>query len=466
MAPLRSVSRSEGLSARRWDALILGSGISGLIAASRIAMNGARVLVLEEDRAHAAFPGLREPFSLGGAGVHGLLEGCLKEFALPLIERRRVETRELALQVVGPDVRLDVGVPERTVPELVAWDLAKPDVANGMVRALVEAAEAERRAMLGSPVVRVARRVARPRPGTQGSHVRGLPAEAASPPEAAREVLEAEARALSNLAVATPGPEARARLLGSLLAGRNCFPAGPPWLSGLLRQRARAVQVEFRSISGPFELVETGEEPGVLTSSGQLLVGKALILAAAGTAIASTLAPDARPDFLEAGRVARRRLSLHFTCKPGSLPTGMSDRVVLAEDGDGLGAVTLALHRSPQVSEDVELVARGIVPMDPLGEVGLDTSQWEDQLEARVRSLLRFAGRKLLRRKGDRPTWDDDDWLEDPPPGQGWPTEIDLRATARPPVYRLDRCGVAGLGLEGDLLLGWRGGDALAAELR
>jgi hypothetical protein len=32
-------------------------------------------------------------------------------------------------------------------------------------------------------------------------------------------------------------------------------------------------------------------------------------------------------------------------------------------------------------------------------------------------------------------------------------------------VYRLDRAGVAGLGLEGDLLLGWRAGDAVAADI-
>jgi hypothetical protein len=32
-------------------------------------------------------------------------------------------------------------------------------------------------------------------------------------------------------------------------------------------------------------------------------------------------------------------------------------------------------------------------------------------------------------------------------------------------VYRLDRAEVGGLGLEGDLLLGWRAGDAIAHEL-
>ena len=105
MGSLRAVSRSEGLSARRWDALILGSGISALVAASRISMAGHRVLVVEEDRAQSAFPGLREPFFLAGPHDGGLVDACLRELAVPLIERRGIAEREVALQVVAP-VRL------------------------------------------------------------------------------------------------------------------------------------------------------------------------------------------------------------------------------------------------------------------------------------------------------------------------------------------------------------------------
>lgn len=471
MPGLRSASRSEGLSAKRWDALILGSGVSALVCASRVAATGRRVLVLEEDRAQNAFPGLREPFFLAGARDRGGVDACLRELALPLIDRRRIEDQHLALQVVASDMRLDVGEAELSAHELIAWGLAKPDAAKSLVRALVEAAEAERRAMLASPVVRVGRRTNRPPPGTQGSHVRGLPAEAASPPEATRVALDAEIRALSNLATAVPGPEARARLLGSLLAGGAGFASGRPWLVGLLRQRARSLHVEFATVSGVFEFAENGDELGVLTAKGQLLLGRMLILGAASTAIANTLPPEGRPEFLDADRVARRRLSIHFSCKPTVLPEGMADRVVLApEPGnpDGLGPVMLALHRDPGAAT-IDLVARAVLPIDPRSS-GAPASEspvltpFEDRLEARVRELLRFGGSKLARRSFLRPIWDDDDWLEDPPPGHGWPAEIELRASVKLPVYRLDRCGVAGLGLEGDLLLGWRGGDALAAE--
>ncbi len=77
-----------------------------------------------------------------------------------------------------------------------------------------------------------------------------------------------------------------------------------------------------------------------------------------------------------------------------------------------------------------------------------------------------FCGDKLLPIDFVPPGWDSDDgWLEDPPPGTGWPADIDLRLSTRPPIYHLDRAAVAGLGLEGDLLLGWRGGDVIAGEL-
>ena len=38
---------------RRWDAVVLGSSLPGLIAAARIGMQGGRVLVLEEKAAGA-----------------------------------------------------------------------------------------------------------------------------------------------------------------------------------------------------------------------------------------------------------------------------------------------------------------------------------------------------------------------------------------------------------------------------
>jgi hypothetical protein len=466
MPSLRSVSKSERLGARRWDALVLGSGIASLVTATRLGMAGHRVLVAEEERAVTGFPGLREPFFLAGSRDHGLLDTCLRELTLPLIERRRIENEHLSLQILGPELRLDVADPGITGQELVAWGVAKPEAAQAIVRTLVEAAEAERQAMIAAPVVRIGRRLARSRPGTQGSHVRGLPAEAARPSEDVGPLLAAQVRALSNLADTLPSPEARARLLGSLLSGGSGFGAEPPWLSGLLRHRAESVHVEFRSLEEPFEIVENEGEPGLMTESGQLWLGRTLVIGAPETALARVIDRACWPDFLDASRPARRRLALHLRCKTAGLPEGMGRRLVVLPDpdeDDGLGEMTISLYASDSPT-NVEVLARAVMPGDPrtLGEG--EISAFEDRLEARVRSVIPFADKKLTRREIDRPLWDDEDWLEDPPPGQGWPAEIDLRVNGRPPVYRLDRAGIAGLGLEGDLLLGWRAGDAIAAE--
>jgi len=63
------------------------------------------------------------------------------------------------------------------------------------------------------------------------------------------------------------------------------------------------------------------------------------------------------------------------------------------------------------------------------------------------------------------PRWDDAGLLPDPAPGHAWPADAELRLPTRQPIYELDRAAVAGLGVEGDLLLGWRAGDAIAADL-
>ena len=467
-AALRSVSREERLGARRWDALVLGSGIHALVAAARLGMAGHRVLLAEEDRAQALFPGLREPFFLAGTRDHGLLDTCLRELTLPLIERRRVEHEHLSLQVVGPDLRLDVAEPGVTAREFVTWGVAKPDVATNIVRSLVEAAEAERRAMLAAPVVRIGRRLSRVRPGTQGSHVRGLPAEAARPPETVAPILAAQVRALSNLAQAPPSPEARARLLGSLLAGGAGFGGEPPWLAGILRHRAESVHVEFRTLRGQIEIVQNDGEPGLVSENEPLLLGRSLVVAAPQTALKRVIEAKCWPSFLDASRTARRRVSIHLRCKTAALPEGMGRRLILTEDPtdpDGLGDVNLSLYASADSTTSVEMVARCMLPSEPGDVEEQELAAFEDRIEARVRALIPYANKKLKRQKLERPRWDDDDWLEDPPPGQGWPADIDLRVNTKPPVYRLDRAGVAGLGLEGDLLLGWRGGDAIAAEL-
>ena len=209
MKRLARLADTARLRAQRWDALVLGSGISALVAAARLGSAGHRVLVVEEAAARALHPALREPFFLAGSRDDGVLDACIRELSIPLLDRRRLEAERLAYQVTGPDLRLDVGGTELTREELVRWGLCGPDEAADLVRTLAEASEAERNVMRASPLVRVGRRLVRGRAGATGSHIRGLPAEVAHPGEALAPALDAQVAALSNTATGGAGPAGR-----------------------------------------------------------------------------------------------------------------------------------------------------------------------------------------------------------------------------------------------------------------
>lgn len=464
MSGLPPVDGAERLRARRWDAIVLGSGAAAQVAAARLGAAGHRVLVVEEDAARAAHPALREPFFLTGARDGGVLDACLRELAIPLIDQRRIAAERLAYQLISPKFRVDIGGPSITTEELVSWGFTDQDEAVALVRTLLESTEAERKAMFASPLVRTGRRLGMPRASGPGSHVRGLPAEAAEASAELGPLLRAQVSALSNLATTDPLPEARARLLGMGLCGGAGFGDGPNWLMGLLRRRVEQVYGEFRSVAGRFSLVSVDQQPGVLVAdTGELWVGRVLVIAAPTAPLLDMLDTDERPGFLDPAVPLCRRLALHLRVDQDVLPRGMGPRLIMMEEADRGGPsdrlMTATLFANPGDKGTIDLVARMRV------EPNEDIAAAEDEMEARVQALMPFSKGRIKRREQRRPSWDDDGWLEDPHPGAGWPAEMDLKVSVRPPVYRLNRAEVAGLGLEGDLLLGWRGGDAIATEL-
>jgi hypothetical protein len=473
MRGLPGLGSSASQRTRRWDAVILGGALPGLIAAVRLGMRGARVLVLEEDAALTAFPGLREPFLMTGGDGNGVLASCLRALGVPLIDRRRLAPERSAYQLVMPGARLEVGDPVSTTEELVAWKLAAPEAAHELVRALADAAAAEREAMLLAPVVRGTRRLPLPprrpagEPPRVGSrrHPRGLPAAVASAPVRLAALFAAQVRALSNLGASAPSPEARARLLGLALEGTAQLAPGQDGLRGLLRRRIQSLYGEFRSVSGAFRLVAAAQQPGVeLDGTGEVLVGRALVLNAPRDALARAVGEDPVPEPLRAPPATRRRLSLHFRLKPDALPAGMGPRVIVVREMqrpmDATNLVTLRAFPPAGPRDPVDLVASAVIP----SQAG-DDSAAETEVTAAVTELLPFAQRSLTRVRWRAPRWDAEDLLADPSPGEGWPGESEVRLGCRQPVYALERCGVASLGFDGDLLLGWRAGDAIAADL-
>ncbi len=499
MVEIPALDPSEAPRARRWDALILGSGIPALVAAARIGAAGQRVLVVEEEARAKLPPALREPFFLAGLRDEGVLDACLRSLTVPLIDRRRIARERLAYQIAADPYRLDIGQPIVTADELVTWGLAKPDDAQMLVRRLIEASEIERQLLLEAPFVRIGRRVAGGGRGASGigNHKRGLPGDVAAAAGPLGRVLDAQLRALSNLGGNAPAPEAQARLLGLGLAGGAGFPGEPPWLVDLLRKRVTALYGDFRTLASGFELVSVSGQPGLrLLQTGEIWLGRCLILAAPPSALQDTLREghdDAShrplPDFLDRGVRRGYRAAFLYRIPTRFLPEGMSARVILpggaTEDETASGVPkrpepTVAVTAFPSQTHPgrVDLVARAVLPPSwvsdssedlravPHSALARPLAELRRSIARRLQALMPFSEDQLLQVEVESPRWDSDDgWLEDPPPSSGWPTEIELRLSTRLPIYHLDRASVAGLGLEGDLLLGWRGGDAIASVL-
>jgi hypothetical protein len=453
------------LRARRWDVVVLGSALPGLVAAVRLGMAGARVLVVAEEAAAKTPPLLLEPFYLAGTRPAGVLQACLTALGVPPIERRGVEREELAYQVLLPSARIDVGLAARTQDEWVAWGLAKPELARDAVRGLESAAQAEGEALLEATLIR--RGVRRPpsRPAASGSggrHLRGLPASLSRPEPALARFLEVQVRALSNLASSQPSPEARARLLGAPLEGGMRFAPGRG-ARALVRRRLEQVHGEVRVATAPFELVEIDGHPGIaLWRQRDAWLGRALVLNAPLGRLAAVLEAAGRevPAFLRVPPPPRRRAALQLRALREVLPEAMASRLVRVDDS-GESPICVALHDQDRDPRHVDVTATQAI--DDEG----DLAAAHDRMEQAVRSLLPFSERRMGRvAEAPRPQWDDELALGDPQgSGGGWPTEVEIRVATRAPVFALPREELAGLGPEGDLLLGWQAGDTIAAAL-
>ena len=454
--------------ARRWDVVVLGSALPGLIAAIRLAMGRLRVLIVEEEAAARLPVAVREPFLLSGAAQGGVLDACLRALTLPLIDRRRLQPHPIAYQVILPEARVDLGAPARTAEEIVSWGLAKPETARALLRGLAEAAAAERDALLESPIVRAGRLGGLGRgAGRPSRHARGLPSELRNPPEALVPLLEAQVRALANVATPNVPPEARARLLGAALEGGTAWESPEDSLLGLLHRRFRSLHGELRTVPNRFELVSIGELAGVApVLSDEVWCGRALLINAPVGPLTAWLADSegGPPDFLPEPPPLRRRGWVALRVPADALPEGMASRLVRVRDPsaplEGANLVRLAVHPERH-GRDVVLVASFLLPPGVEADEELEREVAEVVLD-----LMPFARERVrLLAPLPRPRWDDDLALEDPAPGTGWPGDVELRLVSRPPVYRLAREAVGVLGVEGDCLLGWRAGEAILADL-
>jgi len=462
---------------RRWDAVVLGGALPGLVTAIILGQRGARVLVLEEEAAARGFPGLREPFFLPGSERDTVLGACLRALGVPLIDQRRVQIDPVGLQVLLPDARVDVGDAALSASEWVSWDLAKPQLARALARGLELAADAERHALLAAPFVRSSRRLglgalrsmptrkpqlAMPPSGPAEAAVRGLPAELAELPPRLAALLEAQTRGLARLGVAAPPAEARARLLGAPFEGAATI-RGAPWLREILRQRIQSLYGEFRTLAGAFSLVAASGQPGVAQpGSEEVWAGRVLVVNAPLGTLSRFAEQEEILGLLRTPPEHHRRRCLHLQIARHAVPEAMAPRVLRIADPasplEGANLVALRIFPPTGNAEVADVVVSAVAAAEDADQGSLD-----GVLESVAAELLPFA--ECRRSSAQAPRWDTDDPLPDPLPGSGWPAEAEVRASSRQPVYCLDRSAVAALGVEGDLLLGWRTGEAIIADL-
>jgi hypothetical protein len=463
---LPPIAAGEAFRVRRWDAVILGSALPGLITAIRLGMCGIRVLILEEERAAAAFPGLREPFLMTGSGTDGLLGDCLNALGVPLIDRRRLSTHTPAFQVVLPKARIDVGGcgggggSDRTAEELEIWKLASGSVARELVSALREEAETQRHALLAAGLFNGGSRL--PRIGARGAAEPQALSPSGEQPLAA--FFDAQLRALSDFAQQQPTTAVRSRLLGAALGGAADFSDGTRWLREMLEQRIRALYGEIRQIGSQFKLVSAGDRPAVaLKGSANVCAGRALIINAPLPTLREAVDGDSIPDLLKGPSASHQRLTVHLRARRRLLPEAMATRVIWIGDPDqeisGSNLIRLRLFDDGKEGDWVDFVASAVVPTDA------DAKRVREEIESAVASLLPLGREGLERVKEEQPRWDRDELLADPPGAGNWPAGGSLRPISRLPAYLLDRWRSGALGFEGDLLLGWRAGDAIAADL-
>jgi len=459
---------------RRWDVVILGSALPGLVAAIRLGMRGLRVLVFEEDAAAVAYPGMREPFLMTGSGSDGVLGSCLKELGIPLIDRRRIRTVFPAYQVALPKARIDVGDADRTAEELAAWNLSSEATARDLVASLKQGSDAQQRALLDAEIYSGSRRMTRlsrrlpplarepevhPDPSSPAADPVSHTVAAASPLAA---FCDAQLRALSDFAAFEPPASIRTRLLGAALGGAAECPER--WFRELLDQRIGSLYAEARQLRGAFRLVSAGNQPAIeLERTPEVCAGRALLINAPLPALRDAVAKGPMPALLKGPAASHRRLSVHLRGPRRALPAGMAARVIrignLSEKISGTNLIRLRVFENPNGRDPVDLVASAVIPVDATVDAA------RDEIETGVASLLPLGREGWVRVKSQPPLWDRDEFLADPHVEGNWPAGIPLRPIPRTPVYVLDRWKLAGLGFEGDLLLGWRAGDAIASDL-
>jgi hypothetical protein len=462
---------------RRWDTVVVGGALPGLVAAARLAMHGAKVLIIEEDTAASAFAGLAEPFLMTGTASDSILGACLSAIGMPLIDRRNLASEPLAYQIAWPGARVNIGDVEQTANEFECWGLAGKQVSRDLLSAIEASATAHGERLLASRLAPATRHlgrgmlsISRSQSPADTSADRAVEQAAAAVP-ALSSIIDAQSRALADFGSRSPSAAARNRLVGASLLGATRVSGKDPWLASMLRRQIEARHGEFRRLSGSFRIVQTGNLPAVAADeSRDVSSARALIVNAPPSSLIemgcdggetrTKAAGSATMDsWLQGPAPTGRRWSLHLRGSRKLLPTGIAPRVICVRDPSAEMAGTNVVRvRIFDRGAEVDLIADASLPID-----ALDEKRVVEDLGRSVVSLMPLGDEGWQRIAVPAPVWDRSDLLADTDDVE--PVAGLRRPLSRIPAYILDRSQRAQRGFEGDLLLGWQAGDTIAAEI-
>lgn len=412
----------------RCDVLVLGSTLGGLVAATYLAREGLRVVLIEEDVQSKRPPALREPFLLSGLDSQGGIRRVLREVALPLREQQEIRSVLRPVQVVLPHARIEV-MPDLDdmVDELAAYRLCSADAAHAWLAASDRRGDEAREELWNEGGLRHGR------PDTPGEKP---PAECVP----FRAALHGALRAQD----APAGPAASALLLRSARLAVFRMPhAGTPFLD-LFRRRLAHLYGEIHAtgglaLGGDREHIEVALDRGGFRA-------RALVVAVPREPLWRTLAAGGAPEWLPPGAPVKHLPSRLFRVEAQALPPGMGDRTIVATGASealrwyaripapGHPDIEWLLVQGPGAAAQAEHDPFGeLAPFGTKGAVAIDT--------------------------GPQPRWDLDACELRIPPGAPPPSRT------RVPVVYVGPEPAAGLGFEGEVLMARHRARELAKQL-
>ena len=434
------------MNTQRSDVLVLGSSLGGLVAATYLARAGLRVVLVEEECLAKRPPLLREPFALSGLESDGPTQRVMRELALPLIEQRRIEQREVSLQVLLPRARVDVHAGRREFArELAAYRVCDPEAALAFLDAAdVRGDELRARLLEGDPaeaggafMSRIFARASRSAPADAG--LGALPSGMGA-------IVEALVAGLSRLVPSgAAGRDAALLLRGPREGGFFMPDAGAPFLD-LFRRRLLALHGEIRS-TAEFSLVSDRGDLGLELPRGRLFA-RAVVLAAPLELIRRMgVQTGAVPRWLPARTPPVEMIARLYRAEPDSLPVGLAARAVVAP-GPPEAMYWLARHSDP-VQKGVDWVLVGgpgaaRLPADqPLGDLSPAPGAGITRVDL-----------------GTTPRWD-----RDAADHRFLAARAEGNLRGKPPIVAVGAELAPGLGFEGELLLARQTALRLAERL-